>query len=133
MKVTSSCEWRLTSRGKAPLRLAFGTNFRIAKRNGANSLSVCRNHELHEPMQRVSAALPLVMRSATTKPSPGSTPNHSNSPVNVQPNMLPPPSRQTETVFAELRFDVPMILTVSAEITSTSKLALSDDRAFSGK
>jgi len=56
--------WRLhlTFRGKAPLRLPFGTNFRNGKRNGANSLIVCRNHELPSPMQRVSAALPLVIR-----------------------------------------------------------------------
>ena len=54
--------WQLTSSGKPPLRLAFGTDFRLAKRNGANSLFVCRNHELRLPIQRVSAGLPLVIR-----------------------------------------------------------------------
>jgi hypothetical protein len=53
---------QLTSRGKPPLRLPFGTNFRFGKRNGANSLTVCRKLERQLPMQRVSAGLPLAMR-----------------------------------------------------------------------
>ena len=42
-EISLSARWRLrtTSRGKLPLRLAFGTEFRIANRNGANSLIVC--------------------------------------------------------------------------------------------
>ena len=45
---------------KPPLRLPSGTHFRFGKRNGANSLTVCRNLEYHSPMQRVSVGLLLV-------------------------------------------------------------------------